>query len=267
MISAGFKKVIFSLLFALVVLAAPASAFAATLTLEPSTATVNKNCNFSINIKLDSQNQETDGTDVILTYDASKFSVSTASIINGKIYSDYPGNSVTNGKISISGIAPASQPFSGTGTFATINVTVLPTAAGSGTFKFDFDPNDKTKTTDTNVVQGGADPVDILSQVIDGTYNIGTGTTCTVVNGGGGGTSGGGTGGTSGSGLTAGSKTLPAGTRQGAVGANIYPPGGPATDSATYTRLQDSGLSDYTYIIAAVGAGLTILGAIGLMML
>jgi hypothetical protein len=257
------KKITAAAFFVLVGLVLPSSALAATLSLEPSTATVNKNCNFSVNITLNTQNQDTDGTDVILTYDTTKFSVSTASIVNGKIYTDYPGNSVTNGKISISGIAPPSQQYNGTGTFATLNVTVLGTAAGTGTFKFEFDPNDKTKTTDTNVVQGGVDPVDILSQVIDGTYTIGTGTTCTTTSGGGG---GGGING--GGGGAAGSKTLPPGTRQGApVGSSLYP-GGPATDSGNLvTTLPNTGLTDYTYIIAAVGAALTVLGAIGLAML
>ncbi len=252
--------------FTFLALAMPASAFAATLSLSPATATVNKNCTFSVDIKLDTQGQDTDGTDVILSYDTTKFNVTTGSIVNGKIYADYPGNSVTTGKISISGIAPASQPYNGSGTFATLNVQVLATAAGSGTLKFDFDPNDKTKTTDTNVVQGGADPVDILSQVTDGTYTIGAGTNCTATTG----TTTGGTsgGGTTGTGSIAGSKTLPAGNARGAVGTQPYYAGGPATDSALiYKQLPVGGLEEYTWFIAGGGILLTILGAVGLAIL
>src|SRR6266498_3604393 len=130
-----FKTAIASL-FTLGILVMPASAFAATLSLSPASSTVNKNCTFAVDIKLDTQGQDTDGADVILNYDTTKFNVTTGSIVNGKVYADYPGNAVTGGKISISGIAPASQPYNGSGTFATLNVQVLSTAAGSGTIKF-----------------------------------------------------------------------------------------------------------------------------------
>ncbi len=249
--------------FAFVIFLIPTVTYAATLTLSPSTATVNKNCTFEIKVNLNTEGQDTDGTDVILSYDATKFSVTTSSIVNGTVYSDYPGNSVTNGRISISGIAPAAQPYNGTGTFATLNVSVLSTAAGSGTFKFDFDPNDKVKTTDTNVVQGGADPVDILSAVTDGTYTIGTGTTCT------GGTAGlgSGTGGTSGGGLGAGTRTLPAGNT-GGQGGTAGLPGGPATDSGyPINELPRGGLEGTTLLFAVVGGALTVIGLLGLALL
>lgn len=250
-----------AMLFALIVFLTPSAVYAASLTLSPATATVNKNCTFEIKVNLNTQGQDTDGTDVILSYDTTKFQVTTSSIVNGTIYSDYPGNSVTNGKISISGIAPAAQPYNGSGTFATLNVSVLSTAAGTGTFKFDFDPNDKIKTTDTNVVQGGADPVDILSAVTDGTYTVGTGTTCT-------GTAGGGTagGGTAGGGAGAGTRTLPAGGQGGTLG-NGPLAGGPATDSALPTQLPAGGLEGPTLIFAVVGGVLTVIGLLGLALL
>jgi len=252
-----------ALVFALVVFLTPSMAYAATLTLNPANTTVNKNCTFEIKVEINTQGQATDGTDVILAYDATKFQVTTSSIINGTVYSDYPGNSVTNGRISISGIAPAAQPFTGSGTFATLNVSVLPTAAGSGTFKFDFDPNDKVKTTDTNVVQGGADPVDILSAVTDGIYTIGTGTTCT----GGAVTGANGNGQGNGTGAGAGVRRLPAGGPL-AGGGNIGYPGGPATESGNLiTQLPDSGLEGPTLIFVVVGGVLTVIGLLGLAML
>lgn len=257
-----------ALVFALVVFLTPSMAYAATLTLNPANTTVNKNCTFEIKVELNTQGEATDGTDVILAYDATKFQVTTSSIINGTVYSDYPGNSVTSGRISISGIAPAAQPFTGSGTFATLNVSVLPTAAGSGTFKFDFDPNDKIKTTDTNVVQGGADPVDILSAVTDGTYTIGTGTTCT--GGAGAGTNGNGQGnGTGANGGGTGVRRLPAGgPLAGGGGGNVGYPGGPATDSGNpITQLPDSGLEGPTLIFTVVGGVLTVIGLLGLAML
>lgn len=254
-----------AMLFALTIFLTPSAVYAASLTLTPATATVNKNCTFEIKVNLNTQGQDTDGTDVILSYDTTKFQVTTSSIVNGTIYSDYPGNSVTNGKISISGIAPAAQPYNGSGTFATLNVSVLSTAAGTGAFKFDFDPNDKIKTTDTNVVQGGADPVDILSAVTDGTYTVGTGTTCT--GNAGGGTAGGGTaGGGAGSGVGAGVRTLPAGGQGGTAGFGGLS-GGPATDSALPNQLPAGGLEGPTLIFAVVGGVLTVIGLLGLALL
>lgn len=259
-----------ALLFAFIIFLTPSAVYAATLSLTPSTATVNKNCTFEIKINLNTQAQETDGTDVILNYDTTKFQVTTSSIVNGTIYSDYPGNSVSNGRITISGIAPAAQPYNGSGTFATLNVSVLSTAAGTGTFKFDFDPNDKIKTIDTNVVQGGADPVDILSAVTDGSYTIGSGTTCTGTTGGstGGSTSGSGLsgGGTAGSGVGAGVKTLPAGGQGGTAGFGGLA-GGPATDSALPNQLPAGGLEGPTLIFVVVGGVLTVIGLLGLVLL
>ncbi len=155
----------------------PASAWAATLSLSPASGTFNKSCPLTLNVVLDTTGADTDGTDAIVIYDASRFTINSINT-QSKVYPDYPGNNVDEaaGKITISGLASVTQAFSGKGTLATLNVTVKDTApAGTTQIKFDFDPNDKTKTTDSNVVQRGT-VSDVLNSVVDGSYTIGTGT-------------------------------------------------------------------------------------------
>ena len=266
MLKTAILKKVFAIIPLFSMLLFPTLASAATLSLSPANATINRGCTLSVAIELNTQGDDTDGIDANLTYDTTKFTISTASIVNGKIFSDYPGNSVSNGKISISGISSPTQPYNGSGTFATINIAVPTSATGVGTIKFDFDPNDKTKTTDTNVIQGGsADSFDILNQVTDGTYTIGTGTTCTATSGTGTGT---GTGTGSGSGIggsTAGSKTLPAG---GTTGKTLQAGGPASTESGLiYKQLPESGIEGPTLILTIIGGALTVLGIIGLTLL
>lgn len=225
-------------------LAFPATALAATLSLSPASGTFNKGCNVTIKVELDTTGTNTDGTDVILTYDVGKFTVTPSSITNGTIYADYPGNSVdsSSGKISISGISSVSSPFNGKGTFATLNLKVNDSAQGATTLKFDFDPNDKTKTTDSNVVERGT-IADVLSSVTDGSYTIGSGSGCTS-------SDSSAQGGLSGSGSTSSSSA------QGAPGLKTLSPGG-----------NSPGLSDTTNILVIAGTILTVLGILGLALL
>ncbi len=232
------KKIITSLFLALGVFAStPVSAFAATLSLSPTSGTFNKGCNFSVNINLDTQGTQTDGTDAIILYDSSK--LTATSIQNGTIYSDYPGSNIdpTNNKITVSGLASVSQPFTGSGTLATINFQVLSGAtAGATQLTFDFDPNNKTKTTDSNVVERGT-VVDVLSSVTNGSYVIGSGS-CGAQ-----GTTSTGTG----------------GTGTGATG---------STGSGTVTKtLPSAGSENLTFTLAILGSVFAVLGVLGLAIL
>lgn len=146
-----------------------------TLSLSPAVGTFNKNCNFSLQVMVDTGGYETDGTDAILTYDVTRFTASK--INNGSIYQDYPGNNIDaqNGKITISGLSSVGSAYKGTGVLATVDFAVLENApAGTSQVKFDFDPTDKSKTTDSNVVERGT-MAETLNQVIDGNYVVGSG--------------------------------------------------------------------------------------------
>lgn len=153
----------------------PASALAATLTLLPSQGSANKGCAFSVNIELDTQGAQTDGTDAIIKYDPAR--VTALRIANGTIYPDYPGSNIDTqaGKITVSGLASVQQGFSGKGSLATVDFRVLDNApTGVTLITFDFDPKDKSKTTDSNVVERGT-IADVLSSVVNGNYTIGSG--------------------------------------------------------------------------------------------
>lgn len=146
-----------------------------TLSLSPATGTFNTNCNFSLQVMVDTGGYETDGTDAILIYDPTRFTANK--INNGSIYQDYPGNNIDaqNGKITISGLSSVGSAYKGAGVLATIDFTVLSAApAGASQIKFDFDPTNKAKTTDSNVVERGT-MAETLNQVIDGNYVVGSG--------------------------------------------------------------------------------------------
>lgn len=241
----------------------PTFAQAATLTFNPATGVLNKGCEVSIKVDLNTQGVQTDGTDVIITYNPSQLTTSTSGITNGSIYPEYPGNSVdtTGGKISISGISSVSSPYSGSGTFATIKFTVANTLAANTpiALNFDFDPNNKTKTTDTNVVERGT-IADVLASVTNGSYTVGTGSCASGVQS------------SPSTTLTSGGQgqTLPGnGTGNGA---GI----GTGTPSAQYQvykpTLNDvtggsAGLFDSTLGLTAIGVVLVVLGVAGLAML
>lgn len=152
-----------------------AFAAGATLSLSPASGTFNQGCSFSLDILLDTGGVQTDGTDAILFYDPTRFTATK--IRSGTIYSDYPGNSIDaqGGKITITGLSSVSTAFSGQGVLGSIDFTVAASAPTSvSQIKFDFDPNDKAKTTDSNVVERTT-VSDVLNQVNDGSYTIGTG--------------------------------------------------------------------------------------------
>jgi hypothetical protein len=243
------KRLLLGFLTFVLLLLYPAATYAATLSVVPPTGSLNRGCSYDIRIELDTQGAQTDGTDVILQYSPTSFTIAQNNITNGEIYADYPGNSVDAqaGKVSISGISSVSDAFSGKGIFATLRFAVSNTATGSATLKFDFDANNKTKTTDTNVVERGT-IADVLSQVTDGNYTIGVGA-CGAI----------GTGTASPAGkLPAGSvSTLPLG--QGAPGASA--------SALPFSQLPSSGLFDNTLILASVGIMLVMMGVLGLAVL
>ncbi len=211
----------------------PAFAQSAVLSLDPNTGTFNKGCPVAIRVNLNTGGAQTDGADAILMYDSSRFTGQT--ITNGTIYPDFPGNNIDNstGRITISGLASVSTPFSGSGNLATINFVVSENAPDGATqITFDFDPQNKAETTDSNVVQRGT-VADVLNSVVNGSYTIGTGTCGSTI-------------------------TTLSGT------------GGPSTPSATFVpmkTLPNGGPPEFTSTLAIIGGILTVLGILGLALL
>lgn len=237
----------------------PAPALAATLSLSPSSGNMSRGCETSLDVVLDTQGTQTDGTDAILIYDPSRFSISTASITpNTNVYPDFPGNNVdeASGKITISGLASVSTPFTGKGTLATLRFSVKTEApTGVTQINFDFDPNNKAKTIDSNVVERTT-IVDVLNSVVNGSYTI----------------------------VTSPCNPLPTVTptpRPGTPGYVVPGPGGQgavyvSTPSGTYTppttyipvkTLPEGGTKELTFTLAIFGSVLMILGILGLALL
>lgn len=224
----------------------------ATLSLSPTTATFNRNCSYNLDVNVDTGGTETDGTDAILIYDATRFQVTPSDITAGTIYPEYPGLTVESGKISISGFSSASQSFKGSGKLATVKLTIPQTApTGTTQIKFDFDPSDKTKTSDSNVVERGT-IADVLNSVTNGNYTIGTGTSCT-------------------GGVVQASPSPGQGAPGEATGSGSSQPAGGATKSPVPTpqggELPPTGNVQTTWIMAITGSLLVILGIIGLALL
>lgn len=230
---------LYSILMVAVFLITPSAAWAATLSLSPSSGALNKGCSYSLGIEVDTQGAQTAGTDAILLYDSSRFTAT--SITSGTIYQEYPGNNIdeTNNKIIVSGLAAVSKPFAGKGTLATINLAVKDAApSGATQIKFAFDPNDKTNTTDSNVVENGT-VQELLSSVVNGNYTIGAGS-CGA---------------------------LPGATKVGAPTAESSTPSGAISKPPPFTALPEAGVEEFTYAVVIVGSILVVLGILGLALL
>lgn len=243
----------------------PLSAFAATLSFDPASGVINKGCEISIKINLDTQGVQTDGTDVIVLYTPAQLSSSTSQITNGTIYPEYPGNSVDSagGKVSISGISSVTSPFTGSGTFATIKFNVASSLAENSkvNLNFDFDPNNKTKTTDTNVVERGT-IADVLSAVTNGSYTVGSGSCSAGVTA----SPSPGTGAGAGSGVTGGQGQVLPGTSPSSTQSAQYQVYRPNLNDLTGNGTS-SGFLDNTIVLTLIGVVLVVLGVAGLSLL
>ncbi|KKR81265.1 MAG: hypothetical protein UU73_C0003G0171 [Candidatus Daviesbacteria bacterium GW2011_GWA1_41_61] len=208
-------------------IALPALAQTASLSLSPASGTFNQGCTFSVEIKVDTGGNQTDGTDAILFYDPTRFTATD--IRNGTVYQSYPQSNIfdSEGKIAIAGVASVSLPFQGVGTLATIDFKVTDTApTGVSQIKFDFDPNDKEKTSDSNIVDR-ATTSDILSKVSSGSYTVGT----------------------------------------GACSKAVKPVGGVTDTDKVAPTLPQSGAFENTLALAVVGSVLILIGILGLLLL
>lgn len=153
----------------------PGSAVGASLALSPNTKILNRGCEYSVQVNVDTFNSMTYGTDAILIFENNKLTIN--SITSGDFYVAYPGNFINQatGKLSISGLASFSEPKVGRGNLGTINFTVNPNAPlGQTKIRFDFDPANKNKTSDSNIVSS-ENSAELLKVVTDGYYHIGNG--------------------------------------------------------------------------------------------
>lgn len=157
----------------------PNLALAATLSLSPSTSTVNVGDKLNVAIILNTDSQTISGVDAKLRFDKAVFAVEDSSssqtgvqIQAGTLLSTVAFNSVSNsdGTISFSAAKTGgSSGYTGTGTLATITLRALTASTGSPV-TFDFTSG---STTDSNISTGTSD---VLTAVTNGNYVVNTAT-------------------------------------------------------------------------------------------
>jgi hypothetical protein len=187
----------------------PTIVSAATLSVSPSSQSVNVGDTFSVTVNLDTQGTSIDGVDLrYLNYNPALLQVQDAlsssgiQITPGSLMAMTLANSVdTNlGRITFSQVAAGGNKYSGSGALASISFKAL--AVGTANLTFNYTPNN---TTDSNVASGGSD---ILTAVVNGSYIINNPSSSVSVSTSGsssGSSSSGGGGGSSSGGTTAGS--------------------------------------------------------------
>ena len=145
-------------------LARPNLAFAgASLSFSPASKSVMIEDSFEINVVLDTDGVETDGVDLILTYDEMKLAATEAAL--GDLYDNKINEDFSQpGKIVLQAVSDVGSGFVGTGTVATLNFKAV--AGGMAQVSFDMIGE---STTDCNV---NSDGEDILASVSNGSYTI-----------------------------------------------------------------------------------------------
>lgn len=101
-------------------------------------------------VTVDTVGREVDGTDLIVKYDPKILQITTAGLIKGKIFNEYPVLLVDakQGLVSISGISSLDKSFKGAGQFALINFQAK--APGRTLLTIDFK---KGSTITSNLVE------------------------------------------------------------------------------------------------------------------
>ncbi|HEY4480379.1 MAG TPA: cohesin domain-containing protein [Candidatus Paceibacterota bacterium] len=173
----------------------PSLASAATLSVSPSSQSVNVGDTFTVTINLDTQGSQVDGVDLrYLNYNPALLQVQGNQITPGSLMPMTLANTVnsSNGRITFSQVALGGNKYNGSGVLATVTFKAI--AEGSANLTFSHTSN---STTDSNVAANGSD---VLSAVVNGSYTIGSGSSSSDnTSSGGGASSGGGGGGGGGS--------------------------------------------------------------------
>lgn len=152
----------------------PGLASAATLSVSPSSKSVNAGETFTVTVNLDTQNTAIDGVDLrylnfnptLLQVVDSNVSASGVQITPGTLMPATVSNNVNNslGRIAFSQVTTGGSKYTGSGVLATISFKAL--YGGTAALTFDYVSN---RTTDSNVAALGTD---VLNSVVNGSYTI-----------------------------------------------------------------------------------------------
>ena len=165
------KKILFNLLFLIGTtvfsLVYSQLASAATLEFSPATGSYTTNQVFNVEIKVNTNNQDTQSTDAVIEFDTTLLSVED--VTYGAFYPTVL-HSEQNGKLYISGVVnDATSVKNGTGTLATVSFKGL--QAGTATVGFVCETG---RTDDSNVSKNDLDATDLLvcTSLVDGSYTL-----------------------------------------------------------------------------------------------
>ena len=231
------------------ILLVPSMASAATLSLSPSSQSVNVGDTFTVSINLDTQGASVDGVDIrYLNYNPALLQVQQ--VTPGTLMPITPANSINAsvGRITFSQVVVGGSQYKGSGALATITFKVLASGNASVTFN-----HTALNTTDSNVASNGSD---VLTAVINGSYTVNNPDTSVSPiptpipsrsSGGGGGGGGGGSSGVSSTPLLTFS-ALPTYSTLG----TLTGPFGPGVSGAQVTLLQQMLARDGVYLEASV---------------
>lgn len=183
-IKGGFVLFLFIFLFCF---AEPKNTFAATFSLNPSSASVGNGCQSSIDIRLNASGQSTNAADIIIDYNPSLVDIIDSDIGNtgvqitpGTVYTNYFGNVVdTNaGVIRLTG-ASFNTFFTSLGVFGSIQFRPK-TSSGAATFNIRFTGANPYNSLDSNIADSVSSN-DLLSSVVNGSYTLSS-TSCVADN-------------------------------------------------------------------------------------
>ena len=165
------KKILFNLLFLIGTtvfsLVYSQLASAATLEFSPATGSYTTNQVFNVEIKVNTNSQDTQSTDAVIEFDTTLLSVEN--VTYGAFYPTVL-HSEQNGKLYISGVVnDATSVKNGTGTLATVSFKGL--QAGTETVGFVCETG---RTDDSNVSKNDLDATDLLvcTSLVDGSYTL-----------------------------------------------------------------------------------------------
>lgn len=115
-----------------------------------------------LSVMVDTGTYKINGADLIIRFDPKVLEATSASLVKGKIFDEYPLSSVEakNGLIVISGVSSLGNNFNGIGQFATINLK----AKATGRTSLAVDYKGKNITVDSNLVEASTSK-DILENV------------------------------------------------------------------------------------------------------
>ncbi|TSC95867.1 MAG: FG-GAP repeat-containing protein [Parcubacteria group bacterium Athens1014_10] len=146
----------------------------AALSLEPASGSYSLGSNFTLNIRLNTNGNNTDGTDIkYLNYNPALLEVQDSNLTSpgaqiqpGSLYTNTNLNSVdvSNGRINFSQTSSGGVVYNGSGILASITFKPLTTGAANLTFNFTLG-----STIDTNVACLGQD---VLNSVVNGSYTL-----------------------------------------------------------------------------------------------